>query len=157
MKVMCAMSGGVDSSVAAAELIAAGHEVVGVTMRLWGGAYLLARAVQFFLPGVPQVYYVGLLAGENDMALLQRTGVGRDINRHHFSAREVEDALHRPVVKALVALIRARSTHPAFSGHFALDAGDNTQQLSMSWISGEHTARLRADFATLEYTVEFSG
>ena len=38
MKVMCAMSGGVDSSVAAAELIAAGHEVVGVTMRLWGGA-----------------------------------------------------------------------------------------------------------------------
>lgn len=32
------MSGGVDSSVAAAELVAAGHHVVGVTMRLWGGA-----------------------------------------------------------------------------------------------------------------------
>ncbi len=31
------MSGGVDSSVAAAELLAADHEVVGVTMRLWGG------------------------------------------------------------------------------------------------------------------------
>lgn len=38
MKVLVAMSGGVDSSVAAAELIDAGHEVVGVTMRLWGGA-----------------------------------------------------------------------------------------------------------------------
>jgi len=37
MKVLVAMSGGVDSSVAAAELIAAGHDVVGVTMRLWGG------------------------------------------------------------------------------------------------------------------------
>ncbi|TPW13029.1 MAG: mnmA [Acidimicrobiaceae bacterium] len=37
MKVMCAMSGGVDSSVAAAELLRAGHDVVGVTMRLWGG------------------------------------------------------------------------------------------------------------------------
>jgi len=35
--VLVAMSGGVDSSVAAAELKAAGHEVVGVTMRLWGG------------------------------------------------------------------------------------------------------------------------
>ena len=34
---LVAMSGGVDSSVAAAELKAAGHEVVGVTMRLWGG------------------------------------------------------------------------------------------------------------------------
>ncbi|MET0578348.1 MAG: tRNA 2-thiouridine(34) synthase MnmA [Ilumatobacteraceae bacterium] len=37
MKVMVAMSGGVDSSVAAALLARDGHEVVGVTMRLWGG------------------------------------------------------------------------------------------------------------------------
>ncbi len=37
MKVLLGMSGGVDSSVAAARLLAAGHEVVGVTMRLWGG------------------------------------------------------------------------------------------------------------------------
>ena len=35
--VMVAMSGGVDSSVAAALLLDAGHEVVGVTMKLWGG------------------------------------------------------------------------------------------------------------------------
>lgn len=37
MKVLVALSGGVDSSVAAAQLIDAGHHVVGVTMRLWGG------------------------------------------------------------------------------------------------------------------------
>jgi tRNA-specific 2-thiouridylase len=37
MRVMVAMSGGVDSSVAAALLARDGHEVVGVTMRLWGG------------------------------------------------------------------------------------------------------------------------
>ena len=37
MKVLVALSGGVDSSVAAAELVRAGHHVVGVTMRLWGG------------------------------------------------------------------------------------------------------------------------
>ena len=37
MKVLVAMSGGVDSSVAAALLAEAGHEVAGVTLRLWGG------------------------------------------------------------------------------------------------------------------------
>lgn len=37
VNVLCAMSGGVDSSVAAALLIEAGHDVVGVTMKLWGG------------------------------------------------------------------------------------------------------------------------
>ena len=37
MRVMVAMSGGVDSSVAAALLALDGHDVVGVTMRLWGG------------------------------------------------------------------------------------------------------------------------
>ena len=38
-KVMVAMSGGVDSSVAAALMIEQGHEVVGVTLRLWGGEW----------------------------------------------------------------------------------------------------------------------
>jgi tRNA-specific 2-thiouridylase len=37
MKVMLAMSGGVDSSVAGALLLEQGHDVVGVTMKLWGG------------------------------------------------------------------------------------------------------------------------
>jgi len=43
--------------------------------------YLLSRAIQFFAPGVPQVYYGGLFACENDMELLAKTNVGRDINR----------------------------------------------------------------------------
>ncbi len=38
MRVLVAMSGGVDSSVAALLVREAGHEVVGVTLRLWGGA-----------------------------------------------------------------------------------------------------------------------
>jgi tRNA-specific 2-thiouridylase len=38
MRVLVAMSGGVDSSVAAALALDAGHEVVGATMKLWGGS-----------------------------------------------------------------------------------------------------------------------
>jgi tRNA-specific 2-thiouridylase len=37
MRVLVAMSGGVDSSVAAARLLAEGHDVTGVTLKLWGG------------------------------------------------------------------------------------------------------------------------
>jgi tRNA-specific 2-thiouridylase len=37
MRMMVAMSGGVDSSVAASMLVEAGHDVTGVTLRLWGG------------------------------------------------------------------------------------------------------------------------
>ena len=38
MRVLVAMSGGVDSSVAAARLVEQGHEVVGATLKLWGGS-----------------------------------------------------------------------------------------------------------------------
>jgi tRNA-specific 2-thiouridylase len=37
VRVLVALSGGVDSSVAAALLVDEGHEVVGATMKLWGG------------------------------------------------------------------------------------------------------------------------
>ncbi|MEX1003844.1 MAG: tRNA 2-thiouridine(34) synthase MnmA [Acidimicrobiia bacterium] len=37
MRVLVAMSGGVDSSVAAARMVAEGHEVIGVTLKLWAG------------------------------------------------------------------------------------------------------------------------
>ena len=37
MLILAAMSGGVDSSVAAALLVEEGHDVVGVTLKLWGG------------------------------------------------------------------------------------------------------------------------
>ena len=79
-------------------------------------AYLVARAIQFFVPGIPQVYYVGLLAGENDMDLLERSQVGRDINRHYYSQEEVLKDLGKPVVQRLLQLIQLRNTHPAFNG-----------------------------------------
>lgn len=119
-------------------------------------AYLLARALQFFLPGVPQVYYVGLLAGENDLALLRRTGVGRDINRHHYVGDEVAQALQRPVVQRLVALIRQRNEHPAFGGQFDVVPTEGDHRLTLRWRNGGAEARLDIDFATTRFTLFFS-
>ena len=105
--------------------------------------YLLARALQFWTPGIPQVYYVGLLAGGNDMDLLATTGTGRDVNRHRYTGAEIARDLARPVVRALGRLIRFRNTHPAFDGEFSCSGGGN--ELVLRWTSGEHEATLTAD------------
>ncbi len=115
-------------------------------------AYLLARAIQFFMPGVPQVYYVGLLAGENDMALLESSGVGRDINRRHYSMDEIHDTLQRSVVQRLLRMIRLRNEHTAFAGRFQmLDSTADT--LSMRWQQGSRWLELHADLASQRWQV----
>lgn len=78
-------------------------------------AYLLARAIQFFAPGIPQVYYVGMLAGKNDIELLESTKEGRNINRHYYSKEEIAEEVKRPVVRKLLDLMKFRNTHPAFN------------------------------------------
>ena len=94
--------------------------------------YIAARAVQFFLPGVPQVYYVGALAGRNDMELLRKTNNGRDINRHYYSTAEIDENLKRPVVKALNALAKFRNELDAFDGTFSYTTDDDTS-ISFTW------------------------
>ncbi len=117
--------------------------------------YLLARAIQFFAPGVPQVYYVGLLAGENDMDLLAKSGVGRDINRHCFTAEEIDQALRRPVVQSLFELIRFRNRHPAFDGTFSLpETGES--EIIVRWDNGDTWARLEVNFASGSYQISSS-
>lgn len=118
-------------------------------------AYLLARAIQFFLPGVPQVYYVGLLAGHNDMDLLARSQVGRDINRHYYTEAEIAADCARPVVQRLIGLIRLRNSHPAFQGDFAVLASDDTV-LHLRWSQGADWAELRIDFTTLAHALSYS-
>jgi sucrose phosphorylase len=106
--------------------------------------YLIARAIQFFVPGIPQVYYVGLFAGTNDMELLSRSRVGRDINRHYYTAAEIETSLQKPVVRKLLDLIRLRNTHPAFAGQAQVET-PTAETLSISWENCGHWAKLDVD------------
>jgi sucrose phosphorylase len=118
--------------------------------------YLIARAVQCFVPGIPQIYYVGLLAGSNDVDLLRRTGVGRDINRHYYTPEEIRAQLTRPVVRSLLALLRLRNAHPAFGGSFhMLDTA--ADRLVLEWTKAEDTARLELDLTKMRAAVTLSG
>jgi sucrose phosphorylase len=117
--------------------------------------YLVARAIQCFVPGIPQIYYVGLLAGTNDMERLRRTGEGRDVNRHSYSAAERHHALQQPVVASLLALLRLRNTHPAFQGRFTVE-DPPAHALALRWEAGEHVARFELDLAPLRAVVTCS-
>ena len=107
--------------------------------------YLIARAVQLFVPGIPQIYYVGLLAGTNDMELLARTSVGRDINRHYYTLDEVEAALKKPVVRRLIEIIRLRNAHAAFGGEASVKS-TAPHALTITWKLGKDLDRVECGF-----------
>jgi sucrose phosphorylase len=115
--------------------------------------YLAARAIQLFAKGVPQVYYVGLLAGQNDVVALERTGEGRALNRHDYTTAEIDAALARPVVQRLLDLVRLRNTHPAFEGSLDVTS-DGRSGLSMRWIGPAGSCCLTVDLASGRATIE---
>ena len=118
--------------------------------------YLIARAIQCFVPGVPQIYYVGLLAGGNDLDLLRRTGVGRDVNRHYYTPEELRDELTRPVVRSLMALLRLRHRHAAFQGTFHMGSSA-PDRITLEWANGSDTARLDVDLIEMDASVTITG
>ena len=121
--------------------------------------YLMARAIQLFTPGIPQVYYVGLLAGENDYEALKEQDEARAVNRHNYSVAEVEEALTRPVVQGLLELIRLRNTHEAFNGDFRVEAaheiGDDVPVgLVMIWEKGDKKCSLAVHLLEERYSIQ---
>ena len=117
-------------------------------------SYIAARAIQFFTPGIPQVYYVGLLAGENDIELVQQTKNGRDINRHNYTLDEIAVEIQKPVVQRLLRLMEFRNTCRAFGGQFTIeDAPDD--HLKLTWTHGVQRATLRIDLVSYVTRIDY--
>ena len=64
---------------------------------------------------------MGLLAGKNDLELLEETKEGRNINRHYYSNEEIAEEVQRPVVKALLNLFSFRNRSEAFDLEGTID------------------------------------
>lgn len=134
------------------------HQIRGTIYSLLGcrdDSYLAARAIQFFTPGIPQVYYVGLLAGMNDEMAMSQTGEGRDINRHNYSLNEIDEEVKKPVVMKLLRMIQFRNTHPAFNGTFKINRS-NDHEVSLSWTNQDQYATLHVDLMNHSSTIQFS-
>lgn len=117
-------------------------------------AYIASRAIQFFTPGIPQVYYVGLLAGENDIELLEKTKNGRDINRHNYSLNEIAQEMEKPVVQRLLRLMEFRNGYQAFNGSFHIQDTDE-DRLSLAWVLPPYQAHLDLDLKTFDTRITY--
>jgi sucrose phosphorylase len=135
------------------------HQIRGTYYSMLGGddeAYLAARAIQFFTPGVPQVYYVGLLAGENDQVAAEQSGEGRDINRHNYSLEEIDQAVRQDVVQRLLKLIRFRNDYPAFDGEFKVLDSD-PDEIILAWQKYDQACTLRINLENYQSTIDYLG
>ena len=113
--------------------------------------YLVARAIQFFSPGIPQVYYGGLLAESNDMELLAASNVGRDINRPYIKPDSVAQKKQKPIVQALLKLIGYRNNTQAFSGEFTIN--HDKQALTLNWQLDSSSVSLNLDLNNLACSI----
>ena len=97
---------------------------------------LLARAIQMFMPGKPQVWYLDLFAGKNDHAAVEKAGSGghKEINRTNLSLPEVIEGLEEPVVVQQLELLRFRNTCPAFGFDAKCEVAETSPQtLRITW------------------------
>lgn len=117
-------------------------------------AYLLSRAIQFFAPGIPQVYYMGLLAGENDYELMEQTNYDRNISRHNYTVEEIGRLVNKPVVVKLCTLMRFRNEYPVFDGSMTVEETDD-HILKIRWEDGEKAAVLTADLEAVSFEIRY--
>lgn len=114
----------------------------------------LARAIQMFMPGVPQVWYLDLFAGKNDYAAADKgdSAKHKEINRTTLTLADIEAGLKRPVVQDQLVLIRLRNNSPAFEGEMEI-IETGSRMLHITWRHPKATATLKADLGSHDFTV----
>ena len=114
----------------------------------------LARAIQMFMPGIPQVWYLDLFAGKNDYAAADKGGTGghKEINRTTLTNSDIEQGLKRSVVRDQLELMRLRNTSPAFDGELTVSSTDE-HRLHLSWKYQDCTAMLNADLRDYSFSI----
>ena len=88
------------------------------------------------------------------MSMSARAADGREINRHNYSIREIDQEAQRPVVRNLIKLIRFRNSHPAFSGNFSLNSCSD-HEISISWDDINCYARLHIDLQSNAMEIKY--
>lgn len=107
---------------------------------------LAARALQLFMPGKPQIWYLDLFAGKNDVQAVSRAGAGghKEINRTNLSVAQVEEALKKDVVLKQLELLKFRAAFPAFGFDAAMEIKNDQNRVCIQWCKNGYKAVLTA-------------
>ena len=117
---------------------------------------LMARAIQMFMPGKPQIWYLDLFAGKNDYEAMERAGVGghKEINRSNLSLDQAQELLSSDVVNKQLELLRYRNTNPVFTQDADIVVDCNETIMTITWTNVHGSAKLSVDFDNETYTIE---
>ncbi len=117
---------------------------------------LLARALQLFMPGKPQVWYLDLFAGKNDYEAVRLAGAGghKEINRTNLTKEMIENALEKDIVKKQLELLRYRSNSKAFGEDAALAIAEQEEKFSFTWENQGCKAVLSVNLADYSFTIQ---
>ncbi|MFV8368410.1 glycosidase [Flavobacterium sp. LB2R40] len=116
---------------------------------------LLARAIQMFMPGIPQVWYLDIFAGKNNYEAADNGGSAghKEINRTTLTMLDIEQGLKTGVVSKQLDLIRLRNTSNAFSGQ--VEINDTVAEIiDIKWVNGATVAHLKANLQTNGFTID---
>ena len=116
---------------------------------------LLTRAIQIFMPGKPQVWYLDLFAGKNDHEAVKRAGAGghKEINRTNLTVEEMEAGLQRDIVLKQLEMLRFRHTFPVFSNESEFTMKCSDSKIFMEWKNKEESAVLKADLSDFNFDI----
>ena len=116
---------------------------------------LAARALQLFMPGKPQIWYLDLLAGKNDHEAVKRAGAGghKEINRTNYTLDKAIDALSKNVVSRQLELLKFRNTCRAFSFDSKINAKCDGKDIFIEWSNEGSIATLKLNLSNFEFLI----
>lgn len=118
---------------------------------------ILARAIQIFMPGKPQVWYLDLFAGRNDHEAVEKAGPGghKEINRTNLTLERVKEELEQDIVRRQLSLLKFRNVFPAFGFNAKLTIYDTKPEiLKLCWENNGCTATLEANLKSYSFRID---
>ena len=114
----------------------------------------LARAIQMFMPGIPQVWYLDLFAGKNDYHAADHAGTAghKEINRTTLRPSAIEEGLKKDIVKDQLDLMRLRNCSKAFGGELTVE-GKKEEEITIDWCHPPARASLKANLRSLSFEI----